>query len=99
MAVGVLGRMLAARRNRPLPAANPRPLDHDAPGRPIATTEGAFRTATGELVAAGMAAVVLRETIVGLVRTPPRLSLWTTAPREEDLAGPTAGAAGQASAS
>ena len=42
----------------------------------------------------GLALVVLRETIVGLVKKPAQLSRWTV-PREEDLA--TREAAGQAS--
>ena len=49
--VNVLRPGLVARRDRPLPLEHPRPLSHDALGRPVATPESAYRRATGELVA------------------------------------------------
>ena len=49
--VNVLRPRLVARRDEPLPVEHPQPLSHDALDRPVVTTEGAFRRATGELVA------------------------------------------------
>ena len=49
--IAVLRPRLVALRDQPLELEHPQPLDHDALGRPVVATEGAFRQAGGELVA------------------------------------------------